>query len=97
MESDPGYHPYVYDVKVFVDEREVHGAVTADEALGLVIVHERDPDGRFKFDRAAGRLVDKEIRGVVRLELPPHLMHLRSKQVAKGCRVHPAGPPSLYR
>lgn len=96
--NDPGYRPDARGVKVFLDERPVL-AITADEELGYVLTFDRDVDGKPKVDRSgpSPALAEKVLQGVVRIELPPHLRHLRSKQLAPGCRVHPPGSPALYR
>ena len=71
--SDPGFDHSYRSAIVFLNGKRVQRCITADEDLGVVIVHAVGADGNVIFDREKGEVVREEVRGSVRVVLPVRL------------------------
>jgi hypothetical protein len=66
--SDPGFTGPL-GIQITLNSEPVIRVITADEELGLVIVHKQDSEGNLMFDPATKEIEREELRGVVRIGL----------------------------
>ena len=69
--KDRGYTSVIptHGVVVFKDGYQVNDCITADEELGLAIVHKRDLHGEFIFNSAKDEVERKYIMGRINIVL----------------------------
>lgn len=74
LKNDPGYQAFVRnvmmgerDVRIFLDNVEQDGVVTADDAQGLIVREKRDENGRLVSRDDC--VVTEDIYGDVRIEI----------------------------
>jgi len=66
--DDPGFIEGPLGITTYLNGKKVTKVLTADEELGLVVVHKTDEDGRYQITHNI--ILEETLRGHVRIDLP---------------------------